>query len=59
MSDENKIAIYEKKTIREVELELSIFVRDKKSCFEPRRIHWLEEHIRFLERVLTDKRTAE
>lgn len=58
MSDENKIAIYEKKTIREVELELSIFVRDKRTCSEPRRIHWLEEHIEFLERVLTEKRTA-
>lgn len=58
MSDENKIAIYEKKTIREVELELSTFVRDRKSCSVPRRIHWLEEHIEFLERVLVEKRTV-
>ena len=56
MSDENKIAMYEKKTIREVELELSIFMRDKKSCSQPRRLHWLEEHIEFLERVLVEKR---
>ena len=58
MSDENKIAIYEKKSIREVELELSIFMRDRKTCSVPRRLHWLEEHIEFLERVLAEKRTA-
>ena len=57
MSNENKIAIYEKKSLRDVELELSIFVRDKKSCSEPRRLHWLEEHIEFLERVLVEKRS--
>lgn len=58
MSNENKIAIYEKKTVRELELELSIFVRDKRTCSVPRRLHWLEEHIEFLEMVLVEKRTA-
>lgn len=57
MSDENKIAIYEKRTVRELELELSIFKKDRRTCSVPRRIHWLEEHIEFLERMLTEKRT--
>lgn len=59
MSSENKIAIYEKRTIRELELELSIFKRDRRTCSVPVRIHWIEEHIEFLEMMLTEKRTAE
>lgn len=58
MSDENKIAIYEKRTVRELELELTIFLRDRRTCSVPRRIHWLDEHIEFLQRMLTEKRTA-
>jgi hypothetical protein len=54
MSD--KYAIYEKHTLRELELELTIFKRDRKSCFEPRRIHWIEEHISFLEQMIAGKR---
>lgn len=56
MSNESKTALYEKKTIREVELELSIFMRDKRTCSVPRRLHWIEEHIEFLKRVLVEKR---
>lgn len=58
MSDENKIAIYEKRTLRELELELAIFIKDRRTCSVPRRIHWLSEHIEFLERMITEKRTA-
>ena len=55
MSD-NKEAIYAKKSLRELELELTIFTKDYKSCAIPRRIHWLLEHMTFLEQMITEKR---
>lgn len=55
MSD-SRDAIYAKRSLREVELELAIFVKDRKTCFIPKRIHWLDEHITFLERLIVDKR---
>lgn len=55
MSD-NKEAIYAKKSLRELELELAIFTKDYKSCAIPRRIHWLLEHMTFLEQMITEKR---
>lgn len=55
MSD-NKVAIYAKKSLRELELELAIFTKDYKSCANPRRIHWLLEHMTFLEQMITEKR---
>lgn len=59
MSYENKIAIYEKRTVRELELELATFKRERRTCSILTRIHWLEEHTEFLEMMLTEKRTAE
>lgn len=58
MSVESRYAIYLKRTLRELELELTIFIRDLKSCSIPQRRHFLMEHIEFLERMITKKRTT-
>ena len=57
MSNENKIAIYEKYTLRELELELAIFKRERRTCSLPKRLHWLEEHMEFLQTMIAGKRT--
>lgn len=57
MSNENKIAIYEKYTLRELELDLAIFARERRTCSNPKRIHWLDEYIEFLGTMIAGKRT--